>query len=280
MRINALSGTIQSAVFIVAPAAAAGLLAVLDLGWIFLIDVATAGLAIGALSLLAIPRIQRSAGEAAGADRPHVGRDMVAGLRYAWTDRPVRWILIVYTTMFLLVVPPADLSSLMVVRLFGGSLAKLSSIEIVWSLGAVVGGAVLAAWGGPRNRMAMILTVSGLWGLFTVGLGLAPGFWVFLAIMAVFGISIPGVSTAATTALQERVAPEYQGRVFGLVNIVMMMSAPVGMIVVGPLADIVPIRAIYVVTGIATIIAVILLSLRAPRLDAPTPQVVPASQAD
>ncbi|MDR1152776.1 MAG: MFS transporter [Bifidobacteriaceae bacterium] len=295
MRVNALAGTIQSGVFIVSPAAAAGLLASVDLGWIFLIDVGTAALAIAALSLLAVPRIGRAGetGSAAagpaqeqdraqerarararaagehGRARAHVGREMRVAVRYAWADRAVRRVLVGYTVMFLLVVPPANLAPIVVVRLFNSSLVELSSLEIVWSLGAVIGGAILAAWGGLRNRMTMILIVAALWGLFTVVLGLAPNFWVFVVIMAVFGITMPGLATPATTALQERVAPDFQGRVFGLLNIVMMMSAPVGMAVVGPLADVVSVRTIYVVTGIVTIVAAGLLSIRAPRLDAP-----------
>jgi DHA3 family macrolide efflux protein-like MFS transporter len=270
MRFNALAGTMQSAVFIVAPAASAGLLAVLDLGWIFAIDVVTAALAIVGLSLLAVPSLERPAAEpGAPVERPHMGRDLADGVRYAWANRACRRVLLGYTVMFLLVVPPANLSPLVIVRLFDASLVQLSAIEIVWSLGAVVGGVVLAAWGGLRDRMAMMLLVSGAWGVFTVALGLAPTFWVFLVIMTVFGITMPWLSTPATTALQERVAPEYQGRVFGLLSIVMMMSAPVGMLVVGPLADVVSLRSIYVVTGILTVVAAALLSIRAPKLEAP-----------
>jgi DHA3 family macrolide efflux protein-like MFS transporter len=267
MRVNALSATIQSGVFIIAPAAAAALLAALDVGWIFVIDVVTAAVAIGGLALLAVPRHRVAASDG----KPRIGRDLAVGVRYAWSDRGVRRVLMAFTAMFLLVVPPANLSPIFIVRLFDSSLVQLSAIEIVWSLGAVLGGAALAAWGGLRNRMAMILIVSGLWGVFTIGLGLAPNFWVFLVIMAIFGLTMPAVATTATTALQERIAPEYQGRVFGLVNIVMMMSAPLGMIVVGPLADVVSVRAIFVVTGIVTILAAAALSIRAPRLDAPEP---------
>ncbi|MDR0432177.1 MAG: MFS transporter, partial [Bifidobacteriaceae bacterium] len=266
MRVNAIAGVIHAAVLLVAPAVAAGLLATIDLGWIFAIDVVTAGTAIAAIGLIHVPRL--ASGQSEDGKR-HAGREMQAGLRYAWKDKVVRRVLVGYAAMFLLVVPAANLVPIAVTRMFGASLLGLSAIEIVWSAGTIIGGAILAAWGGMRNRMAMMLIVAGMWGVFTIGLGVSPNIWVFLVIMAIFGMSLPGLTTTATTALQERVAPDYQGRVFGLVNIVMTLSSPLGMAVAGPLADVFSIRSVLVVTGILTIAAAIVLSIGAPRIEPP-----------
>jgi DHA3 family macrolide efflux protein-like MFS transporter len=71
----------------------------------------------------------------------------------------------------------------------------------------------------------------------------------------VMGIAVPSFYTSAMTMLQETVEPELQGRVFGFVGIVMALAMPVGMAVLGPLADIIPIETLFIYSGIAMIIA-------------------------
>jgi DHA3 family macrolide efflux protein-like MFS transporter len=55
--------------------------------------------------------------------------------------------------------------------------------------------------------------------------------------------------------LQETVEPERQGRVFGFVGIVIALAMPVGMAVLGPLADVMPIETLFIISGIAMVIA-------------------------
>jgi DHA3 family macrolide efflux protein-like MFS transporter len=52
------------------------------------------------------------------------------------------------------------------------------------------------------------------------------------------------------------VEPDRQGRVFGLVGIVMAVATPVGMLLLGPLADALPIEAILVGTGLLTFLVI------------------------
>ena len=56
------------------------------------------------------------------------------------------------------------------------------------------------------------------------------------------------------TLLQETVEPERQGRVFGFVGIVMALAMPIGMVVFGPLADVVPIEWLLVAAGVLTFV--------------------------
>ena len=48
--------------------------------------------------------------------------------------------------------------------------------------------------------------------------------------------------------------PERQGRVFGFVGIVMAVAMPLGMAVLGPLADVVPVEYILIGTGALTVV--------------------------
>jgi DHA3 family macrolide efflux protein-like MFS transporter len=58
------------------------------------------------------------------------------------------------------------------------------------------------------------------------------------------------------TLLQETVEPEKQGRIFGFVGIVMAVTMPIGMLVFGPLADVVSVEAILVASGITTFVVI------------------------
>jgi DHA3 family macrolide efflux protein-like MFS transporter len=68
------------------------------------------------------------------------------------------------------------------------------------------------------------------------------------------------------TLLQETVEPERQGRVFGFLGIVMAVAMPLGMSILGPLADVVSVEILLIVTGLATVvIAVVAVILPAGR---------------
>jgi DHA3 family macrolide efflux protein-like MFS transporter len=58
------------------------------------------------------------------------------------------------------------------------------------------------------------------------------------------------------TLLQETVEPERQGRVFGFVGIVMALAMPIGMVVFGPLADLMAIEVLLVASGVLTFVVV------------------------
>ena len=69
----------------------------------------------------------------------------------------------------------------------------------------VLGGLVMAAWGGFKNRI-YTMAFSGLaLGVCTFAMGIIPIFWLYLIVMGVTGIAIPLFHTPATVLLQEKV---------------------------------------------------------------------------
>ena len=118
-----------------------------------------------------------------------------------------------------------------------------------------VGGALLALLANKVNRIAMIIGVSIFFGLLTIGMGLSTNLIVFCILFFVIGVAVPSFYTSAMTMLQETVEPERQGRVFGFVGIVIALAMPVGMAVLGPLADVIPIETLFIISGIAMVIA-------------------------
>jgi DHA3 family macrolide efflux protein-like MFS transporter len=88
-----------------------------------------------------------------------------------------------------------------------------------------------------------------LCGLLVVGLGIAPCFWLYLAIMATLGMSLPLWNTPFMVLLQTTVETAFMGRVFSVFSMISSTMMPLGMLVFGPLADTVSINILLVGTG-------------------------------
>ena len=136
-------------------------------------------------------------------------------------------------------------------------------LEVAFSLGMILGGVLVSTVLAKRSRIGLILTATFGFAVFTVGLGLSPNLWVFYAFMFLFGLGVPLFSAPFMTLVQETVEPEMHGRVFSYVGIVMALATPIGMVVFGPLADVVSVQWLLIFAGIATI-AVILVAIMLP----------------
>ena len=110
----------------------------------------------------------------------------------------------------------------------------------------VLGGIVVASFFAKRSRIGMIIVSSLVFGALSIGMGLSPTIWLFFGFMFLIGLGVPFFSTPSMTLLQETVEPERQGRVFGFLGIVMALAMPFGMVIFGPLADVVPIEWLLV----------------------------------
>ncbi|NGN91880.1 MFS transporter [Nocardioides sp. KC13] len=244
LRINGAFQTIQSAMTLLAPALAAVIYANMDIVAVFFIDAATALIGVGLLALVPVARLVRPEGKVS-----YFG-DLRAGLKYVSTHSHVRWILILFALVMLMVGAPSYLTPLMVTRTFGDEVWKLTANELFWGFGMLAGGAAMAALG-PKivHRMRLMVGSVVLIGLLVVGLGVSTNMWVFFVFGLLIGVFFSALSTPAITILQERVEPEMQGRVFGIVGIVMSVAMPLSMVVFGPLADQFSVESLLVLAG-------------------------------
>ena len=263
LRVNGIFQSISSAMMLVAPAAAGAIYAGAAGAWgpefaivpIFFIDVVTAAIGIGFLLAIAVPTVR------AVVDTGYFA-DLAKGVKYTFTHRFVRWLLALFAVIFILTVAPSMLTPLMVVRSFGSDAGADSDVwlltvnELAFSIGMLLGGILIATWGGLKNKVVMIVASSVLFGALTLALGLSTNVWVFFAFMFLVGLAVPFFSTPATTLLQERVEVEFQGRVFGFVGVVMATAMPIGMVLFGPLADVVSVEWVLIGAGIATFVVV------------------------
>jgi DHA3 family macrolide efflux protein-like MFS transporter len=125
----------------------------------------------------------------------------------------------------------------------------------------IAGGILIGIWGGFKNRIYTMSFSCSLCGIFTVGLGLVPYFWLYLFIMTILGIALPFWNTTYIVMMQTTVEPLFLGRVRSIFNMVYSIMTPLGMLLFGPIADKVPIDTLLIVTGIGiTLLAISLVT--------------------
>ena len=160
------------------------------------------------------------------------------------------WCGFVFTLVFS---PIAALFPLMTLDHFGGTTTDAATAEIVFSVGMIAGSALLASTGGFRNRALTVVAATALYGVATFVAGMlgADGYLLFLAMSFLMGLSSPFYSGPQTALMQEKIPPEYLGRVFGLYGAIMSWAMPVGLAVSSLFADAVGAPGWFAGAGIA-----------------------------
>lgn len=245
-KVNAVQGTIQSFVMLVSPMVSGALLTVASIESIFFIDVVTAAIAI--LCLLTLVQVPVHA-KAMEKQSTSYFSDMRDGLSYIRSHGYVKAFFLFCAVLFVLAAPVAFLTPLQVTRSFGDEVWRLTAIEITFSIGMMTGGAVTATWGGFRNRVHTMALSSALIGAFTLALGLTAHFWLYLLFMGLVGVALSMYNTPSTVLLQEKVEPDYLGRIFGVMSMIQSSMMPVGMLLFGPIADLIRIEWLLIGTG-------------------------------
>jgi DHA3 family macrolide efflux protein-like MFS transporter len=258
-RIAGANQTLHGIMSILAPALGAFLIAIMPMQGILLIDVSTAALAVIPMFFFIIPQPQRN-GTAAQPEKrkaTSVWQDLAEGWRYV-----VGWpslMAITFLSMMLnfLINPAFSLLPLVVTDHFGKGAYELGFINSTFGAGFILGGLVLSAWGGFKNRIVtslVALTISG-GAILTVGLAPANMYILGVVGIAFFGFLNPIINGPLFAVLQAKVEPEIQGRVFSLLTAGAGLANPLGLAIAGPVADATNNQLWFVMSGIFTIIA-------------------------
>jgi DHA3 family macrolide efflux protein-like MFS transporter len=253
IRVNGISGSVQAAIMLVSPVLSGAFISLWPVHVVFFIDVATAAIAIAMLLFFLDVPPHEKAGEKQSAT---YFADMLLGYRYI---RDHRFLISFFTflgVLLFLVTPAAFLTPLQVVRTFGGDVWRLTAIEVVFSVGMMAGGGLIGAWGGFKNRMSTLLLSAFAMGLCTIALGVAGNFWLYLAFMGIFGVAMPFFNAPSAVFIQEHVEEGFLGRVFSVNTMLFSSIMPLGMLLFGPLAELVRIEWILIVTGCLVLIQI------------------------
>lgn len=252
-RVNGINATLQSIVQFAAPAVAGAVLSTGTFRSALLIDVATALLGVGLLSCVVLPK------QEAVKENASVWAEMKAGIAYSFSDKTIGKILTVYGLWILLSVPAGFMAALLVSRAYGGGYWRLTAVELVGFAGMALGGAAMGIWGGFKSRVKTLAVGLLVVGATTVVMGTAPYFLLYLAATFAYSVAVAVTQTAVMTLVQEKAESATLGRVFGVMGAMYSGFLPLGMAIFGPLADIAPLQAIIVGSGVALILTTLCL---------------------
>ncbi len=242
MKFNGINATVQSVVQFAAPAIAGSILTWGSFRGTLMVDVVTAMVGIGLLSAIVITFEKRT-------ETAPVFAEMQEGIRYAVKERFIGKLILLFGLFIFLCVPAGFLATLFVSRYYGDTYFHMTLVEVIGFLGMIAGGLLISTWGGFKRHTKTLLVGMVSFGLLAIAMGLVKNFYVYLGLMAVYGVALTMVQTASTTLLQEHCTPEMSGRIFGLFGAAYSSFLPIGMVVFGLLADRTSMRLLMVVSG-------------------------------
>ena len=132
---------------------------------------------------------------------------------------------------------------------------KLAANELEWSIGMLLGGALMSTIGAKliRNNMRVVAFGITLVGVSVVGLGVVHNLLAYLLIDVVNGLASAICMGPMRTIIQTEADEKMVGRVFGLDTTMSTLSMPLGMLIFAPLADVIPISLVFVIGGVLTL---------------------------
>ena len=250
-RLAGVSQAVQSGGYILGTAVAAVIYPLWGLTAMIALDVlgallATVAVVVARLDVGGAQAAGEAAGEAAEAGPVGISsrvrallQETAAGYRVLRAYRglfALLWCGFAFTLVFS---PISALFPLMTIDHFGGTTTDAATAEIVFSVGMIAGSALLASTGGFKNRALTVAAATALYGAATLAAGLLGpgGYYAFLAMSFLMGLSSSFYSGPQTALMQEKIPPEYLGRVFGLYGAIMSWALPVGLAVSSLFAD-------------------------------------------
>lgn len=245
------SQSLQSISYILSPAAAAFLYSVWELNAIIAIDVVGAVIACIAVALVHIPKVN--------IEQESLKRNFIEEMRqgiFVLKENKGLFALLLIGTLYMLVYMPINaLYPLISMEHFAGTPMHISITEIAYASGMLTGGLLLGLFGGYKKRITLITASILMMGVSLTISGLLPsnGFIFFVLCCGIMGLSVPFYSGVQTALFQEKIKPEYLGRVFSLTGSIISLAMPVGLILSGAFADRIGVSHWFLLSGILII---------------------------
>lgn len=247
-KVNGINSSIQSVVLILSPALGGVLLSFCGLDAIALI---TSFLLLISIIFILSLNIKNDSPNQTLEQKSSYIDDFMFSYRYISKNAVIKLLIYIYIAYFFFTVPISLLAPLKIARDFGNEVWRLSLNETLFSVGSMIGGAII--WLVPDNKEKKSLLLIGasfiILGL-ACGIIVVPSFGILLFAMLLAGIFISVSNSTTVTIFQKKTEVKFQGRIFGLVQILTISANLTGSIVFGILGDIIPLNYIYIVTAV------------------------------
>ena len=193
--------------------------------------------------------------------------DLKDGFSYTWRRANLRNVVLGGALVCFVSVAPMNLTLLLMTREYEGidlnlgfinlttASDKLAANELGWSIGMLLGGALMSTIGAKliRNNMRVVAFGIALVGVSVVGLGVVHNLLAYLLIDVVNGLASAICTGPMRTIIQTEADEKMVGRVFGLDTTLSALGMPLGMLIFAPLADVIPISLVFIIGGVLTL---------------------------
>ncbi len=250
------SQALESVSQLFSPALAAVLYQSWSLSGIIFLDVIGAFIAVFMLIISVIPELNHN--ENIG--KIHVLREAKEGFIILRTKKGMLGLVLIGTLYTLAMMPTSALFPLMSMSYFHGTSTNASIVEIVFSIGLLIGSLILGRWGGTKNRIYTIIGSFLLmsFSLFVSGFLPTDSFLLFAVCSWLMGISGPFYWGMYTPLLQSNFEAKYLGRVISLSSSIRLISGPLGLSVSGVFAERYGVEKWFLIAGALVLFASIL----------------------
>ena len=235
-RANTMLGLAHSISSVFAPMAAGALLAFIGIGGIMMIDIVTFSFAVGTLLIVAIP--QPAAHHVAEAKKRNLFSDCAFGFRYVAASRSLTGLLFLYFALNFLMTSSGAVLSPMILARTGDNELVLGTVQMLFGISGVIGGALVSIWGGPKRKMLALfiaILVTSLFGNVVLGVGRNLFVWGVGAFLTTF--LLPMGNGASHAIWQSKIPPHLQGRVFSARILIGQIGGALAIPLAGVLAD-------------------------------------------
>lgn len=231
---------------VVAAPVAALALAFMPIEWALSIDVFTAVFGIVPLLIFRIPQyhVEREL-------RLGMWSDMRAGLSIITRHRGLATLYGLNIVILITIMPAFTLIPLLVEEYFKRGINGIAMIETGGGLGMIVGGLAISMIT-PRRPIIIVLVGNAIACVTVAFVALTPAPMLWLAVVWWFVSGAAyAIGTAPMRAILQTVVPnQYQGRVLSLFMMIWAAAGPIGLVIFGPLSDVVGLRLVFLIGGV------------------------------
>ena len=258
LRVNAILITSGQIAYILGPALAGILLAVISLPQLFLIDGLSFLIALGFLTLVVKPNY----------NPPLIihshWKELLDGFKYLKTNKDLLTLMVITIINNLFIMGPAIVGVPVLVRnALQGNVSDFAFVEACMAGGSLIGSYIVM-------RLNQKLSSGLIWGIGMLLDGITYAVFFFaesvpmvMVMIFIHGIGIPFIIVSRTVIIQ-RIAPNhFHGRLFSMVHLGVVGMTAISSALVGFSASIFPIQSIFLFIGFgATLCGVLAISLK------------------
>lgn len=250
MRVGGWGNLVSSISNMLGPVLGAALIAFLPMTGSMLVDILCAALAILCLLFVTIPNIPRLS------EPVHMLSDIKQGFRAMQTNKPFMAVFLPMLLVNILYTHLSSLFPLLVRTHFLGEAWQNCVVGSIFAGGLLVSSLIIGVWGGIKRRFLTASAAIGLLGAAALisGMLLSSQILVFAICCFLIGIAGTFLNVPIIAYTQESFAPEVLGKVFSLWFTAMSLAIPIGLLVAGPLCEVLGVRRWFFWSGAALVV--------------------------